>query len=286
LPGCGPVTGLGVGVGLALVSALCFGLSDFAAGLAARRLHSAVVVLLGQICGVTLIALLAIPVANPNVTAAALAWGALSGIGTGLGAAFLFQAMKIGRFSLVVPLSDVAGVAIPVVIGVALLHDRLSWWAWAGFLIAGPAIWLMTSGHGSRTGPAAGAGWALLSGAAFALQYVALARADAAAGLWPLALNRLVAVLTVAPIAVRRDRLRMRRRTALLAVASGLLGTSAIAAFMLASRMQALSVAVVLTSLYPAVTVLLGLTLLHERITRRQVAGLVCATATVVLVSL
>jgi drug/metabolite transporter (DMT)-like permease len=209
----------------------------------------------------------------------------LSGIGTGLGAAFLFQAMKVGRFSLVVPLSDVAGVAIPVLIGVVLLHDRLGWLAWVGFAIAVPAIWLITSGQGPRTSTTAGSGWALLSGAAFALQYVALARADSAAGLWPLALNRLVAVLTVAPIAVRRERLRMNRRTALLAIASGVLGTSAIAAFLLASREQALSVAVVLTSLYPAVTVLLGLTLLHEHLTRRQVLGLTCATATVVLVS-
>lgn len=275
-----------MGVGLALASALCFGLSDFAAGLAARRLHSAVVVLIGQLFGVVLITLLALFVADPGVTAAALGWGALSGIGTGLGAAFLFQAMKIGRFSLVVPLSDVAGVAIPLVIGVALLHDRLHWWAWLGFAIAVPAIWLMTSRPGPRSGTTAGSGWALLSGAAFALQYVALARADAAAGLWPLALNRLVAVLTVAPIAVRPRRLRMDRRTALLAIASGVLGTSAIAAFLFATREQALSVAVVLTSLYPAVTVLLGLTVLHERLSLRQAAGLACAAATVVLVSL
>jgi hypothetical protein len=50
----------------------------------------------------------------------------------------------------------------------------------------------------------------------------------------------------------------MNRRTAALTVASGILGTSAIAAFLLASREQALSVAVVLTSLYPAVPVLPG----------------------------
>ncbi|WP_350275455.1 DMT family transporter [Kribbella sp. HUAS MG21] len=275
-----------MGVGLALASALCFGLSDFAAGLAARRLHSAVVVLLGQLFGVVAVTLLALVVAAPGVTPAALAWGALSGIGTGLGAAFLFQAMKIGRFGLVVPLSDVAGVAIPVVLGVVLLDDHLRWWAWVGFAISVPAIWLLTSRRGPRSGTTAGAGWALLSGAAFALQYVALAQADAAAGLWPLALNRLVAVLTVAPIAVRRDRLRMEPRTAGLAIASGVLGTSAIAAFLFATREQALSVAVVLTSLYPAVTVLLGLTVLHERLTLRQIAGLACATATVVLVSL
>lgn len=275
-----------MGIALALLSALFFGLSDVAAGLAARRVHTAVVVFTGQICGVVLTLAAALCVDAPAVTGEALAWGALAGIGTGLGAAFLFQAMAVGRFSVVVPLSDVAGVAIPVLLGVTLLGDRIGLAAWCGFVAAIPALWLMTSSDGPRGGSTAGARWALLSGAAFALQYVALARADEAAGLWPLVLNRVVAVLTVAPLAVRRDRLRMRRRTAVLAVASGVLGTSAIAAYLLSTRLEALSISVVLTSLYPAVPVLLGLTFLHERLTRRQVVGLLCATATVLLISL
>lgn len=275
-----------MGIGLALASALSFGLSDFAAGLAARRLHSSVVVFVGQVCGVLLTVGFALVAGASAVSGGSLAWGALSGIGTGLGAAFLFQAMSVGRFSVVVPLSDVAGVAIPVVIGVALLHDQIGLAAWCGFAISVPALWLMTSRAGPRGGSAAGARWALLSGAAFALQYVALAQADESAGFWPLALNRAVAVLSVAPLALRRDRLRMKPGTASLAVLSGVLGTLAMAAFLVATRHAALSIAVVLTSLYPAVPVLLGLTLLHERLTGRQVLGLACATAAVVLISL
>jgi uncharacterized membrane protein len=273
------------GIALALVSALCFGLSDFAAGLAARRLHSTVVVFIGQLCGVLLTLAFALFIDAPAITGADLVWGALSGIGTGLGAAFLFQAMSVGRFSVVVPLSDVAGVAIPVLIGVALLHDHLTVAAWCGFAVAVPALWLMTSGDGPRSGSSAGARWALLSGAAFALQYVTLARVDEAAGLWPLVLNRTVAVLSVLPLAARRDRLQLDARTGGLAVLSGVLGTSAIAAFLLATRAQALSIAVVLTSLYPAVPVILGLTVLRERLTSRQASGLACAAATVLLIS-
>jgi uncharacterized membrane protein len=273
------------GIALALVSALCFGLSDFVAGLAARRLHSAVVAFIGQLCGVLLTLAFALLIDAPEITGADLVWGALSGIGTGLGAAFLFQAMRVGRFSVVVPLSDVAGVAIPVLIGVALLGDHLGVAAWCGLAVAVPALWLMTSDSGPRGGSTAGARWALLSGAAFALQYVALARVGEAAGLWPLVLNRAVAVLSVSPLAARRDRLRMDARTAGRAVLSGVLGTSAIAAYLLATRAQALSIAVVLTSLYPAVPVILGLTVLRERLSRRQILGLVCAAATVLLIS-
>ena len=44
--------------------------------------------------------------------------------------------------------------------------------------------------------------------------------------------------------------------------------------------------AVVLSSLYPAVPVLLGVTLLHERVTPWQVCGLVCAGTAIGLLAL
>jgi drug/metabolite transporter (DMT)-like permease len=125
----------------------------------------------------------------------------------------------------------------------------------------------------------------LLSGAAFSLQYLALAQADPAAGLWPLVFNRLFAALSVAPWAAHPDRLRMRRSTLGLAVLSGVLGTTAMAAFWFSTREQALSIAVVLTSLYPVVPVLVGTTILHEPVTRRLLIGLALAALTVVLIS-
>jgi drug/metabolite transporter (DMT)-like permease len=47
-----------------------------------------------------------------------------------------------------------------------------------------------------------------------------------------------------------------------------------------------LAVAVVLASLYPALPVILGLALLHERLSRKQVVGLVGAGVATVLLSL
>lgn len=60
----------------------------------------------------------------------------------------------------------------------------------------------------------------------------------------------------------------------------------ALAALALATRHQLLTVAVVLSSLYPAVPVLLGITLLHERVTRWQVCELVCAGTAIGLLAL
>jgi drug/metabolite transporter (DMT)-like permease len=56
--------------------------------------------------------------------------------------------------------------------------------------------------------------------------------------------------------------------------------------YLLAAQRQLLAVAVVLASLYPALPVILGLVLLHERLSRKQVVGLAGAGVATVLLSL
>ena len=62
-------------------------------------------------------------------------------------------------------------------------------------------------------------------------------------------------------------------------------GGGFIALYTLATREQLLSLAVVVTALYPAIPVLLGVTVLHERLSRAQTIGLVCAAAAIALIS-
>lgn len=280
-----------MGEALALASALCFGVTDVCAGLLSRRAHSAAVAFYGQAAGTVLMAAVVPFVAAPAVDAADLGWGALSGVGTGLGAAYLFHAMSVGRFSTVVPLSVVAGAALPVLAGVALLAERPGVLAWAGIAVSVPALWLVArsrSGHGGAKDGAATAGLAtaLIAGAAFALQYTALAQADTAAGLWPLLANRAVsAVVVLALILPRPARLRMSARAVAGSAATGAVSMAAITTFALAGREQALSTVVVLTSMYPIVPVLWGLGALGERLGRHQALGLVCAAAAIVLIS-
>lgn len=275
-----------MGEALALGAALCFGITDFVSALLARRVHSAVVALVAQLGGTALILVAALLAPAPSVTAGALGWGALSGIGTGVGIAFLFRGMGNGQLSVVVPLSDVGGVVLPVLVGVLLLGERPSWLAWLGIVAAAPALWLITgAGRGART--AAGSADGLLSGLGFALQFVALVPVDPAAGLWPLVASRVASVAVTVPVVLAaRAPLRMPRRLALAAVASGAAGTLAIVCYTLATREQLLAVAVVLTALYPVVPVLLGLTVLRERVTALQTAGLGLAGAAVGLIAL
>ncbi|WBB59777.1 EamA family transporter [Streptomyces sp. WMMC500] len=231
---------------LALSSAVSFGLTHFAAGLAARRTAGVTVALYAQVCGtvVSVTAALAIPAAGAP-DAAGLGWGALSGVGTGVGVAFLYRALTTGAMSVVVPVSDVTAVAVPVVLGISLLGERPAAAALAGIAAAFPALWLVSrgpdgqdGGEGRRSpgpprryapepdrgahGPSRPAAYprrrgspsvdALIAGAGFATHFIALARLPANEGvaggggdLWAVTVSRAVSVAVVA-VAVLGDR--------------------------------------------------------------------------------
>ncbi|GHG33077.1 MULTISPECIES: DMT family transporter [Amycolatopsis] len=277
-----------MGTVLALVSALCFGVTHFVSGLVSRRAPGMTVSLYAQVAGTVATVPFALFAGEGAPTAAALGWGALSGAGTGIGVAFLYRAMGKGAMSLVVPASDVAAVVLPVLFGLLLLGQRLSVPALAGICCAVPALWLVSRSPGHRDGrTAAGIPDAFVAGLGFAVQFVALSRIPAEAGFWPVVLSRAVSVAAVAGlVAATRTPWRLPARLCAPAAFAGVCGSAAIVLYLLAAQQQLLAVATVLAALYPAVPVLLALVFLRERLSRAQVAGLLGAGAAIALVSL
>lgn len=274
-----------MGALLALASAVCYGAADFAGGLLSRRAHYAAIALYGQAGSVVFA--LCVAVAAPGAPGlSGLAWGALSGTGTGIGMLFLYRAMSRGTMSVAVPVSAVTGTALPVLVAVVFLGDRPPVLAWLGMAAALPALWLV-----SRTGPGIGTRPvvldSLIAGVGIAVQYLALAQAPPHAGVWPVAAGRLAATLVLVPVALSiRRPLRLRRGLGLPAVATGSTAAIALIFYLLATRQQLLAVAVVLSSLYPAIPVLLGIAVLHERLTWTQIAGLIAAVAAIALLTI
>lgn len=278
---------------LALTAAVLFGLVHFGSGLLARRADSFAIALYGQLGGVVLVVASVLVWPAERVSLPDLGWGALSGLGTGIGVAFLYRGLARGQMSVVVPLSDVGAVALPVLVGVALLGDRPSPLAWLGIAAAFPALWLVSRRHATRgrqRGPAAAAGTVdgLVAGLGFAVQFVAISRVDVTvAGLWPVLGARLLAIGTIVTLGRRYGgTLLVPRRLVLPACAVGALGSIAIVCYLLATTHQLLALVTVLAALYPAVPVVLAMTVLHERLTRHQLVGLALAAATIALVSL
>ncbi|MEU6488400.1 multidrug DMT transporter permease [Streptomyces sp. NPDC046887] len=287
--------------GLALGAALLFGLVHFFSGLMSRQgdVDSYAIALFGQFGGAVLIltgalALPALGVDRPVLTAsevdlASLGWGLLSGVGSGVGVACLYRGLASGQMSVVVPLSDVAGVALPVLVGVAVLGDRPHPLAWLGIAAALPALWLVSRDGGGRAGggAASGARYGLLAGVGFAVQFLAISRVDPAAGLWPVLAARAGAVATVVPMALAAGAsLRPPRRLVLPALVTGSAGSVAIVLYQLATLDQLVALATVLASLYPAIPVVLAIVFLHERPTRVRLAGLACTAVAIALIAL
>jgi drug/metabolite transporter (DMT)-like permease len=179
--------------------------------------------------------------------------------------------------SVVVPVSAVVGVAMPVLVSVVLLGERPTLLAWAGVVVALPALWLVSRTDG--TGRADGLGDALIASVGFSVQYLALAQAGG--GLWAVVAGRVAAALVVLPMARRRIPLRV----GIGAAACGATAALALACYLLATRQALDVIAVVLSSLYPAIPVLLGITVLRERLSTWQTVGLFCAGAAIGLLA-
>jgi drug/metabolite transporter (DMT)-like permease len=273
---------------LALGSALCYGIADVTGGLLSRRADFRTVAFLGQAGGLACAVVFSLFVPAKELAWHDLAWGAPSGVGTGIAMVFLYRGISGGTMSVVVPVSAVGGVALPVLVGVAFLGDRPSLMAWTGIAVVLPALWLVSR---SRSDERERARSALVNGlvasVGIGVQYLALAQAGDGAGLWPVAVGRVAALLTIAPMVARSRSLRFAdARTPSWALATGAVAAAALALYLLATERQLVVIAVVLSSLYPVVPVLWGVTALRERLSAGQVAGLVAAGAAVLLLTL
>jgi drug/metabolite transporter (DMT)-like permease len=279
---------------LALVSAVCYGLSDFVGGLVSRRASVWAVAVLAQASSALSTMLLAL-FRGGSPTGADFAWASLAGVATGVGTGFLYRGLAAGRMGVVAPVSAVGSAVVPVAAGFAL-GERPGPLVWLGILAALPGIWLVSStpddplhhAEADRETGRADSGLldGILAGLGFGVLFTALAQVPEEAGMWPLALAQTVSVPSVVLLAVTLGAAWLPREPdAAWGLVCGPLGAGAAALFLLATQTGLLTVAAVITSLYPAVTVLLAATVLREPIHRLQALGLAVCAAAITLVA-
>lgn len=280
-----------MGAVLGLLSALCYGASDFVGGAAGRRVSASLVAMLAQPLGlVAAVIALGIFGTGSGPTTHALVWGAVSGVGSGVGTVTLYAGLAASRMGVVSPISALGTAVIPAIVGMAQ-GERPSTIALAGLALALPAIILVSLHHdreaaSSTSSTASGVAYGLAAGAGFALLFIALDQAGTASSAWPLVPGQAVSSLVIIPFALAWTPRPLGIRAALpAALLAGSLGGVANLLFLAATGRGALTVVAVLTSLYPAVTVLLARFLLHERWQRWQIVGLVASGVAVVLIS-
>lgn len=273
---------------LSLLAALTYGAADFVGGFVSKRNDVLRVVLLSQIFG-TVPLLLAFPLVNDGVfSSSVLTWGTLAGLAGGTGVALLYRGLARGRMSVVAPITSVEAAAVPVLFGL-FTGERPSAVALLGVVIALLAVALISmtpeptadaEGDGTGIPEAIGAGFA------FAAFFILLDKTGDDTGMWPLLAMRgsSIALLAGGVIATRTS-LRVTPGTLWGIIVSGILDVAANIFYLLSTRHGLLSLVAVITSMYPAATVLLARIVLSERLVRMQMAGLGLAAAGVVLIA-
>jgi uncharacterized membrane protein len=273
---------------LSLFAAVSYGLGDFNGGVFAKRGGPWAVSLVAQLAATVFVLAVAL-VHGGDPTRADLGWALVAGVANGFGTAFLYRGLASGRMGVVAPVSGVGAVLVPVAVGV-ITGERPGAAVWFGIALALPAIWLVsrepsTTATGSEPG-GSGLVDGVLAGLGFGALFAALGQIPEEAGFLPLALNQLVAggAIVLVAMALRQDWVP-RNRWALGGIISGALGALATGLFQVATQQGYLSVAAVITSLYPAFTVLLAALVLREKVHRGQAVGLALCAASVVLVA-
>ncbi|MBV9817319.1 MAG: DMT family transporter [Solirubrobacterales bacterium] len=274
---------------LGLLAALAYGTSDFVAGAGGRRSDAIAVTGIAQPFGLAAAVVGLLVLRGGSASPSVLEWGALSGVGSGVGTVALYWGLSTGAMNVVSPLAAVISAVVPALVGVAL-GERLSLLALIGIVLAMPALVMVSLAGGHKRGDAGAAARpvaaGLAAGGGFALLFIGLDQAGTAASAWPLLPGQTVAIIIVALfVAGRRPPRSAWRASRRWGVTAGALSGVANLLYLAASGQGQLAIVAVLTALYPAITVALAAGLLHERMGRMQVIGLLTAAASVAMIS-
>lgn len=270
---------------LALVAALSYGVSDFVGGIASKRTSPWAVAAVSELAGAVALGLAA-TVLRGTPGLLDLAWAVVAGIGAGVGTTYLYRGLSGGRMGVVAPVSGVGAATIPVLAGVAL-GERPSTLVWLGIALALPSIWLVSQEpvEGPSRGPS-GFREGVGAGLGFGALFVALAQISADAGALPLALNQVVGAAVIVLMARHGGHAwRPARYAVRMGAVAGVLAALANVTYAGATHVGYTSIAAVVTSFYPAFTVLLAMTVLREHVHRSQAVGLLGCLVAVALVA-
>lgn len=270
---------------VALAAATVFGTADFWGGLLARRHPSVVVVGWSHLSGLVLLSAICLVVGAP-ADHGWVWWSVLAGVGSGVGMAAFYAALASGTVGVVSSIAA-AGLAVPVLFAI-VQGERPGVLQMSGILLALAGI-VLASGPELRHEEKvrARAVWlAVVAGVSFGLMDIGIvqgARSSNLFTMWGMRATTCVAWVTLA--LVKRTLGGVRPREVFGIAAQGMLDISGNALLAASTQLGMMSVGVVLSSLYPVVTIALAALVLHERLRGVQVWGVATALAGVVLMN-
>jgi drug/metabolite transporter (DMT)-like permease len=298
---------------LALAAAASWGGGDFSGGMGVKAAGGTtagalrVVMIAHAVSLAVLVAILGLQHAKlPH--GAPLVWGLVAGVTAGISLTAFYIALARGAMGGSAALSGLLAAAIPAGVS-SVIEGVPAPLRIAGFALAFAAIWMIAAGpspesthavDGSEPSESSRATLvlAIVGGVGFGIYFVALRLANPLGVLEPMAVARSASLVTCALLfvlvsvraksrsSVGKRAIKLTRMAVVWALGVALLDTGGNLLFIAATRTGRLDIAAVLASLYPAGTILLAAWHLHERPTRRQLAGMGIAVAAVVMITI
>jgi drug/metabolite transporter (DMT)-like permease len=276
-------------IALALGSSACYGVSNFLGPQLARRHALVSVLMFSQVAALGASALYLAANGGHSLPSSDVWLALLAGAGNAGGLIGFYVAAELAPLSIVAPIGAV-GAVVPVMWGVTT-GDSLKVTQIVGLVLAlgGAALTarrpLPTADQVRRyPDPRRGALWAAGSSVAFGVFLTALPAASAHGQAWALFDARVGVVILTGLWAGRRlQAMRLAPTSALLTI-PGLLLITGTLLYTTAAAHGELSLVSVLGSLFPVVTVGLGVAVLQEKLSQMQLMGVVAALGGIVLI--
>lgn len=298
---------------LGLSAAIIWGAADFSGGIGARYLRVYWLLAISHASSLIALVVLAELFHQPIPGTRILIYGLVSGLAGGTALLVFYYALSLGSMGTTAAVTGLLTAALPVLFSLTTIGAP-SRRQLVGFVLAAGAIWLISSPSTSNQQVVEGQRKKLvlasISGVGFGIFLIALREANSGGLLWPLAASRVgslsLAIMAgligsrgrflvdPAPQAIPPSLSSSSMQKAFrspwmigigLALVASACDTSGNFLFVAATRIGRLDVAAVLSSLYPASTILLAVWLLKERTNRRQALGMTAALVAVALIS-
>ena len=271
-----PATGFGLGTSLA------WGTSNFLGGFASQRANPFLLATISNFSGLGLLLVLAAVLRAPGLSIHGRIWSLLAGAAGGCALAILYGSLSSGHMGMASPVVAVLSVGIPATVTIVRVGSpglpRL-----LGFALAILGVSLIGKTEDKTERRALGI--AVLAGGGFAAYSLAIKQVGPGSAIRIELNSRLMAFFVTAVVTLWQKKFRhFQVSPSLWATIAGWLDVAGSLSFIRASQTGRLDTAVVLASLYPAVTVTLAVVLLKERLTISKAVGVCAALAALPLI--
>ncbi|MBA4420807.1 MAG: hypothetical protein C0391_06640 [Anaerolinea sp.] len=275
-----------LGILLSLFSAASWGSGNFLGGFTTRKFNRYAVLVISSFAGIAIILICLILWPEPFPGFPEALWAILAGTCGVVGLGTLYKALSLGHSALVAPTAAVIGAAIPVLYGI-LLQGMPDGKIFAGFLLAFAGIWLVSRIPGeSKQVSSRSLGLAIISGIGFGGFFIIITMSVPELIFSPLILSRFsFCIVSYLLLILMRGNLQGAFTSPIIWF-TGFFDAGGTTFYMLAKQLTRVDVAVVLSSLYPAITILLSRIFLKEHVSTSQWLGVGLILLAVALISI